>query len=430
MTATETLPDAAAARPAPRSLLRNRDFLRLWTGETVSQLGTQITVLAIPLVAIEVLHATTLQVGLLSAAEFAPFLLVGLISGALVDRMRRRRVLIAGDLGRAVALGSIPLAHALGILNLGQLFVVVMVSGVLTVFFDVAYQSYLPALVEREQLADGNSKLELSRSGAQIAGPGVAGLLIHAVGGALAIFIDALSYVASALAVTSIRRREPALSPATTDQPRPKLRSEIHEGLRYVLGHRYLRWMAACTALSNLFSSLVGAVLIVFAVRQLGLSAGAIGLIFTLGNIGFLIGAALTTRITNRLGVGRAIWMSMAVCSGGYFLIAFAPRATAALWFTAALFIVTFGSPIYNINTVSYRQTITPDRLLGRMNATMRFMIWGTMPIGAIVGGVLGTLIGLRATLVVGAIGGMTAVLPVLLSDVRKIDAMPTIAPA
>ncbi len=282
--------------------------------------------LAIPLVAIEVLHATTLQVGLLSAAEFAPFLIVGLIAGALVDRMRRRRVLIAGDLGRAVALGSIPLAHAFGVLSLAQLFAVVMVSGVLTVFFDVAYQSYLPALVERDQLADGNSKLELSRSGAQIAGPGIAGLLIHAVGGALAIFLDALSYVASALAVTSIRRREPVAAPATIDQPRPKLRSEIHEGLRYVLGHPYLRWMAACTALSNLFSSLIGAVLLVFAVRQLGLSAGAIGLVFTLGNVGFFIGAALANRITARLGVGRAIWMSMTVCSGGYFLVAFAPR--------------------------------------------------------------------------------------------------------
>jgi MFS family permease len=427
VTAIETRSQAAAA-PVRRSLLRNGDFVRLWTGETISQLGTQITVLAIPLVAIEVLHATTLQVGLLSAAEFAPFLVVGLIAGALVDRMRRRRVLIAGDLGRAIALGSIPLAHAFGILSLGQLFVVVVVSGVLTVFFDVAYQSYLPALVDREQLADGNSKLELSRSGAQIAGPGLAGLLIHAVGGALAVLIDAASYVASALAVTSIRRREPAPEPLAHDAPRPKLRTEIHEGLRYVLGHRHLRWMAACTAISNLFSSLVGAVLIVFAVRQLGLSAGAIGLIFTLGNVGFLLGAALANRVTDRLGVGRAIWMSIAFCSGGYFLIAFAPASTAALWFIAALFIVSFGSPIYNINTVSYRQTITPDRLLGRMNATMRFMVWGTMPIGSVLGGVLGTLIGLRPTLLVGAIGGMTAVLPVLLSDVRKIEVMPIVA--
>jgi hypothetical protein len=270
------------------SLWRDADFMRLWTAESVSRLGSQVSLLALPLAAITVLHASTFEVGLLSTAEFAPFVLVGLPAGVWVDRLRRRPVLIAGDLGRALALGSIPLAYALDVLSIGQLYAVGFVTGVLTVFFDVAYQSYLPSLVQREQLVEGNAKLEISSSGASIAGPGLGGGLIQLVGPALAVLADAASFLASALFVFLIRRPEPV--PERRDRPagrRGAMRHEIVEGLRYVLGHRLLRWIAATTASANLFSSMITAIAVLYFVRQLHLSPGLIGLVLTTGNLGW-----------------------------------------------------------------------------------------------------------------------------------------------
>src|ERR671930_1113114 len=188
----------ATAQRRP-SLWRHRDFMKLWTAESISQLGSQVSLLALPLIAISVLHVSTFEVGLLSTMEFLPFVLVGLPAGVWVDRLRRRPVLIAGDLGRALALGSIPLAYALHALTIGQLYAVGFVTGVLTVFFDVAYQSYLPSLVEPDQLVEGNAKLEVSSSGASIAGPGLAGGLIQLVGPAVAVLADAASFAASGL---------------------------------------------------------------------------------------------------------------------------------------------------------------------------------------------------------------------------------------
>src|ERR671931_2484054 len=251
-----------------RSLWRDADFMRLWTAESVSRRGSQVSLLALPLVAITVLHASTFEGGLLSTAEFAPFILVGLPAGVWVDRLRRRPVLIAGDLGRALALASIPVAYWLDVLSIGQLYAVGFVTGVLTVFFDVAYQSYLPSLVEPEQLIEGNAKLEISNSGASIAGPGLAGGLIQLVTAPLAVLADAISFLASAVFVGAIRRREP---PPAGDQDRARarggMRREIAEGLRYVLGHRLLRWIAVTTASANLFSSMITAILVLYLVR-------------------------------------------------------------------------------------------------------------------------------------------------------------------
>jgi MFS family permease len=411
-----------------RSLLRHRDFVRLWTGETISQLGSQVTLIALPLMAIRVLDATTLQVGMLEAAQFLPFLVIGLPAGAIVDRMRRRPVLITGDLGRALLLLSIPVAHWLGWLSLGQLMVVVFLAGILTVFFDVAYQSYLPALIERDQLPDGNAKLEISRSGAQIAGPGLAGVLIQWLAAPVAVLIDALSFVASAVAVLAIRAREPAPEPhegAAAGAARPRLRHEIREGLRYVLGHPHLRNIAGCTATSNLFSALLQAVFLVYAVRSLGFGAGTIGLIFMIGNVGFLLGAAMARRVTDWLGLGHTICWSILVGGLGGVVIAIAPRTGALAWFIVGQALFSLGSPIYNISQVSYRQAITPFRMQGRMNATMRFMVWGTLPLGSLLGGLLGTTLGLRPALLIGGFGGLLAVPWVALSSVRSITEIP-----
>lgn len=417
-----------AAEPR-RNLWRHGDFMKLWTAETISQLGSQVTLLALPLVAITVLDASAFQVGLLGTVEFAPFVLVGLPAGVWVDRLRRRPVLIAGDLGRAAALLSIPVAYQLDALTIGQLYAVGFVTGVLTVFFDVAYQSYLPALVEPDQLVEGNSKLEISRSGAQIAGPGLAGGLIDLVTAPVAVLADALSFALSAAFVGAIRRGEAAPQRTPAHERRGSMRREMAEGLRYVLGHRLLRPIAACTATANLFNAVVYAVVILYMVRQLGLRPAAIGLVFAAGNVGFLAGAIVSGRLAARTGIGRAIVVGEAVGALGALAIPLAPRQAAVPLLVAGMAVSTFGSTVYNVNQVSLRQAITPARLHGRMNATMRFMVWGTLPLGSLLGGALGTAIGLRPTLWVGAAGGLVAVLPVALSPVRSLaaiaDAMP-----
>lgn len=416
------------------SLWRHADFMKLWTAETISQVGSQVTLLALPLVAITVLDASAFEVGLLSTVEFAPFVLVGLPAGVWVDRLRRRPVLVAGDLGRAAVLLSIPVAYQLGVLTIGQLYVVGFVTGVLTVFFDVAYQSYLPALVESDQLIDGNAKLEISRSGAQIAGPGLAGGLIDLLTAPLAVLADALSFALSAVFIGLIRRREPPPERGPAQRRRGAMRREMAEGLRYVLGHRLLRPVAACTATANLFSAVVYAVVILYMVRELGLRPAAIGLVFAAGNVGFLAGAVASGRLASRIGVGRAIVLGEGVGGLGLLAVPLAPPSSAVPLLVTGLAVSTFGATVYNVNQVSLRQAITPARLHGRMNATMRFMVWGTLPLGSLLGGALGTVIGLRPTLWVGAVGGLVAVLPVALSPVRSLrgiaDAMPEQAPA
>jgi MFS family permease len=408
-----------------RSLWRHGDFMKLWTGQTISQLGTQITFLALPLAAILILKATPFQVGLLSTLEFLPFILVGLPAGVWVDRLRRRRILIAGDLGRVIALGSIPIAYELGMLHIAQLYVVAFVTGVLTVFFDVAYQSYLPSLVDRDQIVDGNAKLEISRSGAQLGGPGVAGALIQALTAPVAIVADAISYLGSALFVFLIRKKEAPVRRHGPDGAKPRMRSEIWEGLRYVLGNKLLRPIAACTATSNFFSQIGNAVVLIFAVRRLGMSPGSIGLSMTLGNIGFLLAAFLAPRVARRFGIGRTIVGSAIVFGFGWFPAALMTSGTAFVLLMLGMFISGFGGTIYNINQVSLRQSITADRMQGRMNATMRFMVWGTIPIGAFVGGILGSTIGLRPSLLVAAVGSLLAFIPPLLSPVRTLERIP-----
>ena len=409
-------------RIGERSLLLNPDFLRLWTAESVSQLGSQVSVLALPLLAIKTLDASTFAVGALTAVEFAPFLIVGLPAGVIVDRRRRRPVLMIGDLGRAIALFSIPVAWWLGVLTLAQLFVVVFVTGVLTVFFDVAYQSYLPAIVDRDQLGDGNAKLEMSRGGAQIAGPGLAGGLVQTVGAPVAVVVDAVSFVLSATAVLFIRRTEPPVE--ASEGARSAMRADIGEGLRFVLGHPALRAIAGCTATSNYFGSMLTAVVLVYLVRVLDYSAGLIGLIFVFANVGFLVAAATARRVERRLRLGRTIWMGILVGQVGGLGVAFSPRHHAFPWIVAGMLLLSAGGTIYNISQVSYRQAITPNQMLGRMNATMRFMVWGTMPLGSLTGGLLGTVLGLRPTLMVAGVGGMLSVLWVLVAPVRTLEAV------
>jgi MFS family permease len=403
-------------------LWRHPDFVKLWSAETVSQFGTQFTVLALPLAAIDVLHASAFEVAALTTVEFLPFLLVSLPAGVWVDRLPRRPILIAGDASRALLLASIPIVYAVGHLTIWQLYVVAFLTGIATVFFDVAYQSYLPALVERDQLIDGNAKLEISRAAAQLGGPGLAGLIVNALRAPAAIAVDAVSYVGSALFIFGIGKVERA--PERVVERR--LRTELREGLRYVLTHPFLKNIAACTALFNFFGNLGFAILLVFARRELGLSPLAIGLALTVSNLGPLLAAFNAHRISSRFGVGRTIIGASVIGGPMFLLVPFAPHGNAALTFLVPAFVLGgFSNVIYNVTQVSLRQAITPERIQGRMNSVMRFIVWGTIPLGALLGGLLASRIGVKQTLIVGGIGCCLPFLPVLFSPVRGIREMP-----
>jgi MFS family permease len=409
----------------PGGLWRHRDFLSLWGAETISQFGSQVSFLALPLVAILVLEESPFNVAALTSLQFLPFLLFTLPAGVWVDRLRRKPILVLGDLGRAVALLSVPLAHWFGTLTIWHLFVVAFVHGVCTVFFDVAYQSYLPALVGRDQVVEGNAKLEISRAAANIGGPGMAGGLIAALSAPVAVVLDAFSFLASALLLGGIRKQEEA--PARAD--RRSLRQELMEGLRYVFGHPYQRTMVAMTALSNFFGQVVFSILLVYAVRELGLSAATIGIVLAVGNLGTLASALTAKRIGERLGVGRTILLSSCLFGPGTLLIALAPQDNAIPFILASMMVIGFGGILYNVTAISLIQAITPDRILGRANASRRFVVWGVVPLGGFTGGALASVIGLRETMVVGAFGGLLTIVPILVSPLRSVGKMSELEP-
>jgi MFS family permease len=322
---------------------------------------------------------------------------------------------------RAVLLGSVPLAWWADMLTMAQLYAVGLLTGVCTVFFDVAYQSYLPHLVGRENLVEGNAKLEAVRGVSQIGGPTLAGWLIQWLTAPVAMVVDSVSFLASAVFVGLIRKREPIPQRA----PDAHLGREIAEGLRFVLGNRLLRSIAMCTGTYNLFSAIGFAMLIVLLADVLKISAGMIGLVMSAGSVGGLIGAFTAMRVATWLGQGPTIWMSCAFTAPFGLLTALVQPGW-RLWLGAFGFaVVMWGGVVYNVAQVSFRQGLTPERLLGRMNATMRFLVWGTMPIGGLLGGVLGQYVGVREAVWIGMGGCCLAFLPVFFSPLRTMRELP-----
>jgi MFS family permease len=400
-------------------LWHNRDFLWLWAAQSVSQFGSQITGLALPLVAILVLDATAFEVSALVVVDWLPFFLFSLPAGAWIDRLQRRPILIAADWGRAVALASIPLAYLFDVLTLGQLYIVGFATGTLTMLFDLSYQSYLPSLVARDELGEGNSKLEISRSGAQVAGPGMAGVLIAALTAPYAILADAISFVASALFLSRIRR--PERKPERSRETRPRLRAEIREGLRFVIRHPLLRPIMVFVAVSNIFTNLLFAIFLVYAVRELGLSAQTIGLIFSLGSVGSIVGALTANRVALAFGIGPGLIGTATVGGLGLLLIPLATGDLVIPFLVVADLVWGFYVLNYYVTAISLIQAITPDHLLGRTNASRRFVVQGVIPLGALLGGALGTVVGLRPTIAIGAVGASVAVLPLFFSPLRQV---------
>jgi MFS family permease len=413
-------------RRPEEGLWSDPDFLKLWSAQTISQVGTQVTLLALPLTAILLLHAGPLAIALLGAMETLPFLLFALPAGVWVDRLPRRALMIAADLARAAALVSIPIAHWLDALALPQLFVIAFVTGIGTVFFDVSYLSYLPSLVGRAQLAGGNARLMATQSGAQIVGPGLGGALVGIAGAPVAILADAVSFGVSGALIGLIRRREAPVERAE----RRHIWTELREGLSYVFRQPYLRILTITTGVSNFFGTMLFALFLLYAVSDLGFSPGVIGVIFMCVNVGALAGALLSERVVRAIGLGRTIAWGAIVGNLTLLSIPLAPQDNALPIFVAGAFLGPGIGMMFNVNQLSLRQAITPERLLGRMNSVVRFMYWGTMPAGAAAGGALATVAGVRTTLIVGAVGAALALFPLAFSPLRHLRELPEAAGA
>lgn len=394
--------EGTAADPTTeRSLWHDRNFLTMWSGQALSQFGAQITELAIPVLAVLVLQATEFQVGLLGAAGVAAFLLIGLPAGAWIDRMRKRHVMICADAVRAVALLAVPLLWWAGVLEMWHLYVVVLVMGIATTFFDVSYQSIIPSLVRSKQIAEANGKLQATYELANISGPAIGGWLIGILTAPIAILATVFTYVASLIALVFMRDAEVV----TPKHERNPIMQEIGEGLRWVFGNPLLRRIVGCTGLSNFASTLSYTLLPIFLLRELGFTPTAMGVIIGIGSVGGFLGAIATPHIVQRIGEARAIPVSAIAFS---VVALFLPVAATVPEFALPLliaqgFVMSFTVLLYNVTQVTFRQRITPPRLLGRMNASIRFVVWGVMPISALLAGVLGTWIGVVPTMWAGA---------------------------
>jgi MFS family permease len=405
-------------------LWRNPDFLIFWTGETFSQVGAQVTQLALPLTAVYLLKVTSSQLGLLNAASFGPFLGFSLFIGAWVDRMRCRPLMIVSNIGRVLLVGSIPVLALLHAVHLGYLYAAALAIGVLTVLFNVSYQAYLPSLVDRANLVEANSKMQVTSSVAQIGGPSLAGLLIQLLSAPLALFANAGTYLLSLGTLAAIRRAEPA--PDRSGQRR-RLRREIADGLRFVFAHRYLRPCALQSGIYNLFWMSLQTLFLLYAARRLDLSAGTIGLILSTGALGALLGSLAASRVKSVLGLGRAILAEVALCSLAPFLIPLAagPRPVVIGMFVVSIALEGVGATMANVHIISLRQTITPDAMLGRMNASYLFVSWGCLPLGGLLGGALGNVLGLRPGLFVTAAGFTIAIALIIFSPIPQLREMP-----
>ncbi|SDH12718.1 Predicted arabinose efflux permease, MFS family [Lentzea fradiae] len=397
------------------------DFRRLWTGDTISQFGATVGMTVVPLLAAGVLDATPFEMGLLAAASTMAFLVIGLPAGVWVDRVRRKPLMIAMDLVRAALMISVPVAWWLDLLALPQLVVVSLAVGVCTVFFDVAYQSYLPSLVGRGQLVEGNSKLQASMSVAEVSGPAVGGYAAQFLGAANGVLATGLGYLSSAFFLARIKTAEPV----PQRHPDPHLRREIAEGLRFVFGNVTLRMIVACTGTSNFFHGIQNAVMVLFLLQVAGLNEGTAGLVLSAGGVGGVLGAAFAHRIGLLVGQARMIWLVPVLTWPFTLALPFVSDGWGLVLPMLGLAVTMFGVVVYNIGQVSYRQVICPDHLLGRMNASIRWVVWGATPLGALLGGVLGSWIGIVPTLWVSLAGTVAGMVWLLLSPLRSMRDLP-----
>ncbi len=406
-------------------LWRNRDFLKLWAGQSISVFGTLLG--ALPFTAVFVLGASPFQMALLSVAQLLPQFLAGLVAGAWVDRLRRRPIMIVADLGRAALLAAVFVAAVTDLLRMEHLYAVAFALGVLTIFFDVAYLAYLPSVVGREHLLEGNAKLAASTSVMEVGSFGVSGWIVQLASARVAVLVDALSFVVSAASLGAIRAGEP---PPVPGEARESIWREVREGVGAVIHDPLLRALGLATVARHFAYGAIGAIILLYATRGLGFGAGLVGIIFGVGGLSSLVGAAFAERATRRLGLGRAMTGAMLVSGTVALCLPLAPGAN-ALGLALLVAPQLFGDAcdtVFNINEASLRQAFVPERMLGRVDATIRFASVGVMLVGALAGGAIGETAGLRVALLVGIAGIFVAALVLLVSPVRRVRKLP--APA
>ncbi len=404
-----------------KSLWHHRDFRLIWAGDTVSVFGMQVVGLAIPIMAVQLLSASPFQMGLLNALEMLAFLLISLPAGAWVDRWRKKRVIVFGDLGRAAVLLLLPLAWALGVLAMWQLYVVALASGAITVFFDVANQSYLPEIVDGDQIAEGNGKLSASQQTAGVLGPAAGAAVIRVIGSPLAIAVTSACMAASSLLVSRVKHVE---TPTPREARRP-MRAEVAEGMRFVVSHPLLVRITACTGISNFASNIVFALFVLYVLRTLDLSETTLGLVFSVSAIGGLLGAVSASRVARWVGEGRSIPLTAVLIPAAAISTPLASVLPPVPTLLAGGFVGSWAVVVYNIVQVSFRQRLCPKELLGRMNASIRFLVWGPIPLGALAGGALGSTWGVVPALWSGVALMWVAALPVVLSPLMRMGDLP-----
>ncbi len=407
-----------------KQLFRNPRFAWLFTAQTLSVMGSQLGGFAVTVVAVVMLSATEGEMGILNAANTAAFLVVGLLAGAWVDRWVKRRVMIIADLVRMVMMALIPILYFTGSLQIWHLIIIGAVVGVATVFFDVAYQSVIPILFKSEHIAPANSALETSSQISHISGPPIAGSLIAFMTAPVVLIFDAVSFGISALTLSFIKDDE---KPKPLEDRRP-LHKEIAEGVKFVWNEPIIRAVSFCTSSTNLFNTIGTTLMGIYVLRELEISLPVFGLIMTIAGVGGLLGASLSAKLAAWMGEGQLIAVSAFGSAAAFMMVPltglvdhfWAPFILAAIEFAISFFVLT-----YNITQVSARQRICPKPLLGRMNASIRFFVWGVMPIGALLAGVLGTAFGAFTTIVIGGVGMLFASLFVILHPLARMRKLP-----
>lgn len=418
--------EAPPATPVKdRGLWANTDFTKFWFGESISLMGVQVTAIALPLTAVVSLHASPEELGALRFAQFIPFLLFALLFGVWVDRRRKRPLMIATNVIRAVLIGLVPVLAAFDALTVPALVALSFGVGICTVLFDVCWMSYVPVLVDKQHLISANGKVTASFSAAELAGPGIGGVLVQVLSAPYALAVDAVSYAVSALTLSSIRRVEPEPEPPAVKR---NLGSDVAEGLVFVLKNPYLRTIAILGSAYNFCFLFIDALFVLYAVQTLGFSASTIGLVLGLSAVGGLLGASFAQSITKRFPIGRVYVVFILVGYSGPLLIPAAAsgnKLAAAAMIVAGFVLLRFGLAVANVVAVSIRQAVTPQRLMGRMTAGMRTLLFGVGALGTLTGGFLAGQIGLRPAIWVAAFGSLLATLPLFFSVIPRLRKLP-----
>jgi predicted MFS family arabinose efflux permease len=416
---TDSHPVTPEAAQEPPPLLRQPEFLKLWAAQSISQLGDQVTLLALPLVAVLTLDASAAQMGFLVAAELLPHLFFSLLAGVWIERsQRRRRLMILADLARAGLLASVPIAAAFGLLTFPQLYAVAFAVGTFAVMFDVSWSILFISVVPRRDVVDANSKMSLSRSVSFVAGPSVAGFLVQALTAPVTLLVDAFSYLGSALFLTRIRAQEPPVE----EDGNGILRS-LRDGMRFVLGDELIRAELACAATINLFNFVFHAIFVLYATRELGVAPGTLGIALGVGAVGGIFGALIAPRLEQAIGIGRSVVLGSLLFPAPLLLVPIASGSELQLGLilAAAEFFSSVGVMIFDVSAASMTFLRTPDRIRARTSGTFRFVNYGIRPIGALIGGALGTVLGLQAALWIGVVGALLGVLWLFASPIPRL---------